>query len=193
MESPERSNGVFKPTRKWQSLSGLVLGSIHLSLQNTITPVMGLQILSPSRILLYQRRASFKITMLRLVNSSFKLLFGFVGKSLWFTLSQKETCLDFCTARFIKPNRNPVYKCTGLRQGFKKWAFYVQNNNKIGYYFLLLTPLADIKLYFFFGYREIFFKPGFHAVCYIGTMPQWVQIETWCFKIINCITLYTFN
>ena len=115
LESPERNNGFFKPPRKWQSLSGLVLGSFHLSLQKTITPVMGLQILSPSRILLYQRRASFKITMLRLVNSSFKLLFGFVGKSLWFTLSQKETCLDFCTVRFIKPYRNPVYKCTGLR------------------------------------------------------------------------------
>ena len=29
-------------------------------------------------------------------------------------------------------------------------------------------------------YREIFKKPGFHAVCYIGTMPRLVQIET-CF------------
>ena len=24
--------------------------------------------------------------------------------------------------RFIKPYRNPVYKCAGLRQGFMKWA-----------------------------------------------------------------------
>ena len=29
-------------------------------------------------------------------------------------------------------------------------------------------------------------KPGFHAVCYIGTMPRLVQIETWFFGIIYC-------
>ena len=36
-----------------------------------ITPVRGLQILSPSRILLYYRGASFNITMSKLVNSPF--------------------------------------------------------------------------------------------------------------------------
>ena len=29
-------------------------------------------------------------------------------------------------------------------------------------------------------YREIFLKPGFHAVCYIGTMPRMKQTES-CF------------
>ena len=37
-------------------------------------------------------------------------------------------------------------------------------------------------------YREIFKKPGFHAVCYIGSMPRLVQIEAWFFGIIHCIT-----
>ena len=27
-----------------------------------------------------------------------------------------------CTVHFIKPYRDPVNKCTGLRQGFMKWA-----------------------------------------------------------------------
>ena len=30
------------------------------------------------------------------------------------------------------------------------------------------------------------FKPGFQAVCYIGTMPRLVQTETWFFGIIHC-------
>ena len=30
-------------------------------------------------------------------------------------------------------------------------------------------------------------KPGFHAVCNIGTRPQLVQIETWFFGIIHCM------
>ena len=38
----------------------------------TITPARGLQILSPSRILLYYPGASFHITMSKLVNSPFK-------------------------------------------------------------------------------------------------------------------------
>ena len=33
---------------------------------------------------------------------------------------------------------------------------------------------------------EIFLKPGFQAVCYMGTMPRLVQIETWFFGIILC-------
>ena len=40
----------------------------------TITSVRGLQILSPSRILLYYRGASFNITLSKLVNSPFKNL-----------------------------------------------------------------------------------------------------------------------
>ena len=43
-------------------------------LLKTITPVRGLQILSPSRILLYYRGASFNIAMSKLVNSPFKPL-----------------------------------------------------------------------------------------------------------------------
>ena len=31
-----------------------------------------------------------------------------------------------------------------------------------------------------------FLKTGFHAICYIGTMPRIVQIETWFFGIIHC-------
>ena len=41
-------------------------------LKKTITPVRELQILSPSRILLYYRGASFNITLSKLVNSPFK-------------------------------------------------------------------------------------------------------------------------
>ena len=41
-------------------------------LLKTITPVSGLQILIPSRILLYYREASYNITMSKLVNSPFK-------------------------------------------------------------------------------------------------------------------------
>ena len=40
-------------------------------------------------------------------------------------------------------------------------------------------------------YKEIFFKPGFYAVCYIGTMPQLVQIET-CFFYVFLIIHFTF-
>ena len=36
--------------------------------------------------------------------------------------------------------------------------------------------------------KEIKKNTGFHAVCYIGTMPRLVQIETWFFGIIHCIT-----
>ena len=39
-------------------------------------------------------------------------------------------------------------------------------------------------------YREIFKKPGFHAVCYISTMPRLVQIETYFFVIIHHLPLY---
>ena len=35
-------------------------------------------------------------------------------------------------------------------------------------------------------YREIFLEPVFHAVCYMGAMPQLVQIETCFFGIIHC-------
>ena len=35
--------------------------------------------------------------------------------------------------------------------------------------------------------RENFLKTGFHAVCYIGTMPRLVQFETWFLGIIHCI------
>ena len=40
--------------------------------KKTITPVRVLQFLSPSRILLYHRGASFYITLSKLVNSPFK-------------------------------------------------------------------------------------------------------------------------
>ena len=30
------------------------------------------------------------------------------------------------TVRFIKPYLNPVYKCTGHRQDFMKWALHTQ-------------------------------------------------------------------
>ena len=38
------------------------------------------------------------------------------------------------TVRFIKPHRNPVYKCTGLRQGLMKWALFenVYDKNYFG-------------------------------------------------------------
>ena len=32
----------------------------------------------------------------------------------------QNTNYFFCTVRYIKPYRNPVYKCIGSRQGFKK-------------------------------------------------------------------------
>ena len=32
-----------------------------------------------------------------------------------------------------------------------------------------------------------FLKTGFHAVCYIGTVPRLVQIETCFFGIIHCM------
>ena len=35
-------------------------------------------------------------------------------------------CIYVHTVRFIKPYRYPVYKCTGSRQGFMKWAIYKQ-------------------------------------------------------------------
>ena len=59
----------------------------------------------------------------------------------------------------------------------------------------LLSFFKCIHFYNLFGffkllYREIFLKPGFHAVCYIGTMPRLVQIETWFFGIIHCIKNY---
>ena len=33
-------------------------------------------------------------------------------------------------------------------------------------------------------------KPGFHAVRCKGTIPRFVQIETWFFGIIHCISLW---
>ena len=41
----------------------------------------------------------------------------------------RDIRMDGCTAHlytvlFIKPYRNPVYKCSGLRQGFMKWTLY---------------------------------------------------------------------
>ena len=52
--------------------------SLGASKKMIYTPVRGLQILSPSRILLYYRGASFNITLSKLVNSPFKL--GSVSK-----------------------------------------------------------------------------------------------------------------
>ena len=49
-----------------------VRGKIKRPLKKIITPVRGLQILSPSRILLYYRGASFNIKLSKLVNSLFK-------------------------------------------------------------------------------------------------------------------------
>ena len=53
-------------------------------LKKTITPVKGLQILSPSRILLYYRGASFNITFSKLVISPFKqnAIFYLINKHL---------------------------------------------------------------------------------------------------------------
>ena len=38
---------------------------------------------------------------------------------------------------------------------------------------------------------ERIFKPGFHAVRYIGIMPRLVQIETWFFGIIHFRSFFT--
>ena len=43
----------------------------------------------------------------------------------------------------------------------------------------------------YFKYREIFNIAGFHAVCYIGTMPRLVQIET-CFFWDNSLYHITY-
>ena len=56
----------------------------------------------------------------------------------------------------------------------------------IFYFFLAgligtLKELDDIK-------RD-FKKTGFHALCYIGTMPRLVHIKTWFFGIIHCISV----
>ena len=61
--------GKIEPKNGPQSFWGplLLLGPV----KKIITPVRGLQILSPSRILLYYRGASFNITMSKLVNSPF--------------------------------------------------------------------------------------------------------------------------
>ena len=40
-------------------------------------------------------------------------------------------------------------------------------------------------------YKEFFFKTGFHALCYISTMPRLVQIET-CFFWDNSLNVCTF-
>ena len=32
--------------------------------------------------------------------------------------------ISYTTVRFIKPYLNPVYKCTGHRQDFMKWALH---------------------------------------------------------------------
>ena len=38
-----------------------------------------------------------------------------------------------------------------------------------------------------------FFKTGFHAVYYIGTMPRFVKAKTWFFGIILYISNYIFT
>ena len=58
--------GKIEPKNGYQS--NYCFGSL---LKKTITPVRGLQILGPSRILLYYRGASFNITMSKLVNYPF--------------------------------------------------------------------------------------------------------------------------
>ena len=35
-------------------------------------------------------------------------------------------------------------------------------------------------------YKENFLKTGFHAVCYLGTMPRLVRIKAWFSGIIHC-------
>ena len=48
-------------------------------------------------------------------------------------------------------------------------------------------PNFQKYLGYFYAKTRDFLKPGFHAVCYIGTMPLLVQIETWFFGIIHCM------
>ena len=67
----------------------------------------------------------------------------------------------------------------------KNCPFLRDYNNKcvkkdaLGY----IDPSVNLVFY------EIFKKKkGFHAVCYISTMPRLVQIETCFFWIINCIS-----
>ena len=50
---------------------------------------------------------------------------------------------------------------------------------------LVYPPLRMVKR----STERFFLKPGFHAVCYIGTMPRFVQIETCFFGIIHCMLL----
>ena len=39
---------------------------------------------------------------------------------------KRKYCFSANTVRFIKPYRNPVHKCTGLRLGFMKWAVLIR-------------------------------------------------------------------
>ena len=38
---------------------------------------------------------------------------------------------------------------------------------------------------------RLFFKPEFHSVCYVGTMPRFVTVKTCFFGIIQCTTKKT--
>ena len=53
-------------------------------------------------------------------------------------------------------------------------------------YLKILHKSFAIQKWLIFTYRDIFLKPGIHAVCYIGTMPRLAQIETCFFGIIQC-------
>ena len=61
-------------------------------LKKTITPVRELQILSPSRILLYYRGNSFNITLSKLVNSPFKHYFDIFASDGGQSFKQTAPC-----------------------------------------------------------------------------------------------------
>ena len=64
---------------------------------------------------------------------------------------------SFSTISFIKPYRNPIYKCTGSRLGFMKWAIV-----QVEYFGLRELPLCrklkEQKI-FFPGGKIFFFDP----------------------------------
>ena len=51
-------------------------------------------------------------------------------------------CIHLYTVYFIKPYRNQVYKCTGCREGFMKWAIFKKKE------------LEKKKVYIFVPYED---------------------------------------
>ena len=109
------------------------------------------------------------------------------GETPW-TNMQKITITSWDTGKINK-------KKTLIKKLFYSSLFSQQESKTVSnpptlllaeIYNYLCLSLQRIKI----SYREIFKKPGFHVVCYIGTMPQLVQIETCFFVIIHLLRFY---